>query len=92
MCFTGIFEAFLFSDLFQGWFSSSCGRDRKLLLIGTATLFWTFWETRNKSCFLGMGPGDPTNVVLYLCHLLNEWEIWQKNKSYEDCYNEGLVK
>ena len=68
-----------FDDLYQGCFASSFGRDRKLLLTGTSVLFWSIWKARNRSCFQGIRPGDPTNVVLYLCQFLNEWAILQKS-------------
>jgi hypothetical protein len=69
-----------FNDLYQGWFAASSGRDRKLLLIGTAALFWTIWKTRNRSCFhfSRIRPGDPTNVIFYLCNILNDWATLQK--------------
>ena len=46
-------------------------------MIGSVPIIWAMWKTRNKFYFQRIGPGDPNNVVLLMCHFFH---IWAKPK------------
>lgn len=67
-----------FFDLCQNWLSSYTGKDRVVVLLGTAALLWSIWKTRNKSCFQSVMPRDPTDIIFLVCSLLYSWKNLQK--------------
>ena len=67
-----------FLDLCQNWLPNYTGKDRVVVMLGVAALIWSIWKTRNKSCFQGVKPNDPTDIIMSVCSLLYSWKILQK--------------
>ncbi|VAH06208.1 unnamed protein product [Triticum turgidum subsp. durum] len=67
-----------FFDLCQNWLSSYTGKDRVVVLLGTAALLWSIWKTRNKSSFQSVMPTDPTGIIFLVCSLIDSWKNLQK--------------
>ena len=67
-----------FFDLCQNWLSSYTGKDRVVVLLGSAALLWSIWKTRNKSCFQSVMPSGSTDIIFLVCSLLDSWKNLQK--------------
>jgi hypothetical protein len=53
---------------------------KRSVMIGSIAIVWAVWKRRNKSCFQRILNGDPTNVILFACHFINQWAKMQKNR------------
>jgi hypothetical protein len=41
-----------FIDLYRDWFNTHSGRDRKAVIVGSVTVVWVIWKTRNNFLLL----------------------------------------
>jgi mannosylglycoprotein endo-beta-mannosidase len=72
-----------FYDLCQNWLQKFTGRDRIVVMVGTAALLWNLWKTRNASCFQQKFHNNPTEVIFSMCRLMDDWNFLQKEKVQE---------
>jgi hypothetical protein len=45
------------------------GEKREFVIVGTATVIWSIWKTRNLACFDKKWPDEPFSVVLNFLYI-----------------------
>lgn len=60
-------------ELLDVWFYRFRTRERKLAVVGIASVIWIIWKTRNDACFRDKWPNDPTNVIFVICSNIEYW-------------------
>jgi hypothetical protein len=73
-----------FFDLCQNWLQKFTGKDRVVVMLGTAALLSNLWKTRNSACFQGKRPNHPIDVTFSICRLLDDWNILKKEKNLKN--------
>ena len=72
-------------DCFSRWLNTFLKHDKKLVLVGTATLLSAIWKCCNDIIFDRKWLNDPFGLIKMMCNWILDWAVLQIKDPVGNC-------
>ena len=83
-CATGLVDVPTHFQDVSAWVMKFSTKERNIVAVGVAAVFWAIWRARNAAVFYHVYPHDPIVVMYSISNWIEKWSIMQKGNASQE--------